>query len=96
MSIPLENARLCLDCDTVFEEPQCPSCSSESFFPLSRWVRPSNEALEVAPRKVPSKKVRNASLALGGAGVAFAVWKLFKNGNDAKPSARKKDKAEQN
>ena len=96
MSIALENARLCLDCDTVFEEAQCPSCSSESFFPLSRWVRPSNEQLEINPRKAPNKKVRNASLALGGAGVALAVWKLLKNGSDAKPSAQKKEKAERN
>jgi len=93
MSIPLENARLCLDCDTVFEEPRCPSCSSESFFPLSRWVRPASEFTEAAPR-VASKKVRNTSLVLGGAGVAFALWKLFKN-QEKKPSD-KKDGTERN
>ena len=46
-------------------------------------MRPSNESLETAPR-VASKKVRNTSLGFGGAGAAFAIWKLFKNGNDAR------------
>ena len=78
MSFLLENARLCLDCDTVFDEPRCPSCSSESYFPLSRWVRPSKVAAEAGPRVI-SKKARNASLVLGGAGAAYALWKLFSN-----------------
>ena len=74
----LENARLCLDCDTVFDDAQCPSCSSESYVPLSRWVRPARESMEGVPAKPPSKKVRNASLVVGGAGVAYALWKLLK------------------
>jgi hypothetical protein len=94
MSIPLENARLCLDCDTVFDEPRCPSCSSESFFPLSRWVRPANESLQAAP-SAARKNVRNTSLVLGSAGVAFALWKLFRNGSPTKPSG-KKDTPERN
>jgi hypothetical protein len=77
MAILLENARLCLDCDMVFEEARCPSCSSETFFPLSRWVRPHIEAAE--PQRVSSKKVRNASLMLAGSGVAYALYKLLKS-----------------
>jgi len=76
MAILLENARLCLDCDMVFEGARCPSCSSETFFPLSRWVRPHVAATE--PERVSSKKVRNASLVLAGSGVAFALYKLLK------------------
>jgi hypothetical protein len=34
----LPNARLCLDCDEVHDEPHCPACASESFAFLKRWV----------------------------------------------------------
>jgi hypothetical protein len=88
MSMPLENSRLCLDCDTVFDEPQCPSCGSESYFPLSRWVRPAREALEGTPARPQSKKVRNASLVVGGAGVAYALWRFLK-APDGKPNGKK-------
>jgi hypothetical protein len=76
MSMPLENARLCLDCDTVFDEPRCPSCDSVSFFPLSRWVRPAVEPSASAPGR-PNHSARNTSLALGGVGLAYAVWRFL-------------------
>jgi hypothetical protein len=78
MAMSLESSRLCLDCDTVFDEAQCPSCGSESYFPLSRWVRPAREALEV-PARPARKTVKKTSLVLGGAGVAYALWKLWKH-----------------
>ena len=90
MSIALENARLCLDCDTIFEEARCPSCSSESFFPLSRWVRPAVASDPAAP-KTFSKRARNTSLVLVGSGVAFALWKLLKS-PDKKDSVKKDQK----
>jgi hypothetical protein len=34
----LTNARLCLDCDEIHDEPQCPACASESFAFIKRWV----------------------------------------------------------
>jgi len=90
MSFPLENARLCMDCDTVFDAPICPSCSSESYFPLSRWIRPALAEIRparttLAPQEplaqtgAPSrgKTARNASLLLAGGGLAYAVWKAF-------------------
>jgi hypothetical protein len=92
MSFPLEDARLCLDCDTVFDEARCPSCDSETYFPLSRWVRPANESGESGPPKPRQRtlanKAKNTSLVLGGAGVAFALWKMFgasKNGPEKRP-----------
>jgi len=106
MSFPLENARLCLDCDTVFDAARCPSCDSESYFPLSRWVRPSNEAPAAQeagadePGRLPkprqrtlTTKAKQTSMLLGGAGVAFALWKLFgssKNGPDGNDPSTKK------
>ena len=75
MFIPLQNARICLDCDTVFEEGRCPRCSSESFFPLSRWVRPAvaNEPVLLA------KKVKKVSLLLVASGIAYAAWHFLKD-----------------
>jgi RNA polymerase subunit RPABC4/transcription elongation factor Spt4 len=80
MAIPLQNARLCLDCDTVFDEPRCPSCSSESYFPLSRWVSPAIASDTVKVRS----KAKKASLVLLGGGAAFALWKLLGK-SDHKP-----------
>jgi hypothetical protein len=34
----LRRARLCLDCEEIHEEQQCPACTSESFALISRWV----------------------------------------------------------
>ena len=39
----LTSARLCLDCDDVHDEPHCPSCGSESFAFLTRWVDPGGQ-----------------------------------------------------
>src|SRR3954469_24276745 len=38
----LRIARLCLDCEEVHDEGQCPVCASETFTYLSRWI-PSDE-----------------------------------------------------
>jgi RNA polymerase subunit RPABC4/transcription elongation factor Spt4 len=83
MSIPLQNARLCLDCDTVFDEAQCPGCNSQSYFPLSRWVRPAMESDAVVPKK--SHTAKKASAILLGSGAAFAMWKLLKKPDDKAP-----------
>jgi hypothetical protein len=34
----LRVARLCLDCEEIHEDQQCPICSSEAFSYLTRWV----------------------------------------------------------
>jgi hypothetical protein len=34
----LRNARLCLDCEEIHEDPRCPVCASESFAFIKRWV----------------------------------------------------------
>ncbi|MBI3894624.1 MAG: hypothetical protein HY313_01700 [Acidobacteria bacterium] len=83
MSIPLQNARLCLDCDTVFEEARCPRCSSESFFPLSRWVRPAMASDSATLRKT----AKRASLVLVGSGLAYTAWKLLLKPNSGKKNS---------
>ncbi len=38
-AIPLARAALCLDCETVFTvNGGCPSCGSNHFVPLARWI----------------------------------------------------------
>ena len=80
MSIPLQSARLCLDCETVFEEARCPRCDSESFFPLSRWVRPAMASDSATLRKT----AKRASFVLLGSGLAYTAWKLLLKPNPDK------------
>ena len=39
----LDVARLCLDCDEIHEDQICPTCGSEAFAFLTRWVKTSGE-----------------------------------------------------
>jgi hypothetical protein len=75
----LRNARLCLDCEELHEDPQCPLCASESFAFLSRWVpaeerrrakRGRQKVESQAPAVVPSPR-NNNWIAGGLAGVAL-------------------------
>ena len=34
----LRTARLCLDCEELYDAEHCPVCASESFAYLSRWI----------------------------------------------------------
>jgi hypothetical protein len=51
----LSTARLCLDCDEVYDEAQCPVCASESYAFIKRWV--------TAPEKRSRPAVLNHSRA---------------------------------
>jgi hypothetical protein len=51
-SMQLRNARLCLDCDEIHEEPQCPTCASESFAFIKRWVPASERRARQRPPEV--------------------------------------------
>ena len=55
----LRTARLCLDCEEVHDEYQCPICASDHFTYLSRWV-PTPERLarpRPAPKPAPEAEV---------------------------------------
>jgi hypothetical protein len=36
--VPLNTARLCVNCEAVFRGELCPACASTSFMPLARWI----------------------------------------------------------
>lgn len=40
----LDAARLCLDCEEIHDNQECPSCGSEAFAFLTRWVKPAQPA----------------------------------------------------
>ncbi len=83
MKMPLEKARLCLECDTIHDLESCPQCGSATFFYLATWVKPARPPRPERPPApappVPPKKrhwVRNTLLA--GASVIAAYQLLFK------------------
>ena len=88
----LDDARLCLDCEEIHEDQECPSCGSEASAFLTRWIqsttrergaqaRPSKHVVEptvVAPsRPAPSREELDA-------------WRRIVDGEPAPPSAGRK------
>jgi len=44
-AMDLRMARLCLDCEEIFEgKSRCPRCGKESWHPIMGWIRPLSEA----------------------------------------------------
>ena len=67
----LNRARLCLDCEEVYEGAHCPTCASETFAYLTQWV-PAQEG-RVRRRKVRSSAPRipkTVAYGIGGAALA--------------------------
>lgn len=36
----VNNAKVCPNCDALYDGPSCPSCSSRNGYPLRRWLQP--------------------------------------------------------
>lgn len=53
----LHVARLCLDCNEVHDEQDCPRCGSEAFAYLSRWVPAPERRLRARPTSSPEAEV---------------------------------------
>ncbi len=78
--IELRRARLCLDCEMIFEGAACPACTSESYVPVTRWIRPTvrQGPEQPAPLPPPAPKPRRLwrkSLYVGLG--AYGVWKML-------------------
>jgi hypothetical protein len=56
--IPLEDAVLCLDCDSFHSSVVCPGCSSRAYIPASRYFRPleGNRWRPWTPPPIPPTK----------------------------------------
>lgn len=77
----LRVARLCLDCEEIHEEAQCPLCASEAFVYLTRWIpvddrRPRRRAQRQAgatPRV--SRIVKGGAVGLAVLATARWLWR---------------------
>ena len=49
----LDDARLCLDCEEIHDEQECPTCGSEAYAFLKRWIKTTGNGgerrREIAP-----------------------------------------------
>jgi|SRR6187402_3464143 hypothetical protein len=69
----LQRARLCLDCEELHEEQQCPVCASEVFAFVTRWVPARENRPPPTPR--PPAGLTNTQKAVG-IGVGLGVMGL--------------------
>ena len=66
----LRTARLCLDCEELHEDIQCPICASEEFVFLTRWVPVSERRLR---QRAPAREPRIAKRVVTGASISLAL-----------------------
>jgi hypothetical protein len=78
----LRSARLCLDCEELHEEPQCPICASEAFVFLTRWIpvderrnRKRRIRRPAAPPPRVSRLVKSGALGLAMLATARWLWR---------------------
>lgn len=53
----LITARLCLDCNEVHDQPQCPICASSAYAFMSRWVPAPERRVRPRPTTSPNAEV---------------------------------------
>jgi hypothetical protein len=53
----LRTARLCLDCEEVHDAQRCPSCASETFTFITRWVPAPERRHRPRPTTSPEAEV---------------------------------------
>jgi hypothetical protein len=69
----LLRARLCLDCEELHEEQQCPVCASEVFGYVSRWVPARERRPQPGP---PPARLTNTQKAVGIGITGLGLWGL--------------------
>jgi hypothetical protein len=52
-ALPLERARVCLDCDCLTDSPVCPWCARDRTVIVSRWLRPLDRPSLSSPERDP-------------------------------------------
>ena len=70
----LDDARLCLDCEEIHEEQECPACGSEAFAFLTRWIQ-STVPKSKAPAPPSATHARSAPTA-----DHLAAWREITDG----------------
>ena len=81
----LDDARLCLDCEEIHEEQECPACGSEVFAFLTRWIQ------STAPAKPKGKPATAAATAQDSqTAEQLAAWREITDGPTAPPPGKGK------
>ena len=80
----LDDARLCLDCEELHNEHECPACGSEAFAFLKRWIKTTSSR----PR-APSTRDPRAAVDVVSRPVATSeqldAWRQIVEGKPAAP-----------
>jgi hypothetical protein len=74
----LRTARLCMDCEEIHDQPQCPLCGSETFAYVIRWI-PAPERRSPARPSTDAERVE-AYQQLLGSGTESKMGKWTKRG----------------
>lgn len=81
----LDDARLCLDCEEIHEEQECPACGSEVFAFLTRWIQ------STAPAKPKGRPVMGPATAQDSQSAEqLAAWREITHGPTATQGKGKK------
>lgn len=84
----LRSARLCLDCEELHEDAQCPVCTSEAFVYITRWIPVDARRTRKRPVPRPANSPRVSQFVKGGAVglavLAAARWLLHPPADDAR------------
>jgi hypothetical protein len=81
----LDDARLCLDCEEIHEEQECPACGSEAFGFLTRWIQ-STSPVRATKGQVPASTHARATPAQEH----LAAWRQISDGTTPDPVRGKK------
>jgi len=77
----LRNARLCLDCEDVHDAQQCPSCASETFAFITRWVpAPERRSRPRPPEPERAGELNAYRLMLDSEQPPRSAWTLVRRG----------------
>jgi len=84
----LDDARLCLDCEEIHEDQECPACGSEASAFLKRWIKTTSG-------NGGDRRLREPAAATSGplrqppSGEQLDAWRRIIEGRPAPPSKGK-------
>ena len=83
----LDDARLCLDCEEIHEEQECPACGSEAFGFLTRWIHSTSTPSAAKAARSPAPVSPHGHTATPE---NLAAWQEIVDGTPAPPGRGKK------
>ena len=80
----LDDARLCLDCEELHNEHECPACGSEAFAFLKRWIKTTSSRPRAASTRDPRATVDVVSRPVTTS-EQLDAWRQIVSGKPAAP-----------